>query len=327
MKAHAACFGMERRSAHIMNEFFSTFTFRALWTPELIIVLAAVAFVYYWITVKTRHRFIGAEKISIKQKLCFLFGLLALYLGWGSPLYIAGHSIITIHMTQMVLAYFAAVPLLILSIPKWVLHTWVHKWTKKAYVTYRIVMSPVIGLIGFNALFSFYHIPMVFDSIMQAPVLHSLYQIALFGTAWLMWWHMLAPLPSTNQLSDFRRIAYIFGNGILITPACALIIFAGSPLYETYTNPAVWSNVMAYCLPPGAELPAGLMNNAGGGFSFLDPHPDQQLAGVVMKITQEFVYVTTIGYVFKQWLTKEKLQDGELTISDIPAHADHLKNR
>ncbi|SDI01196.1 putative membrane protein [Alteribacillus persepolensis] len=309
-----------------MGEFFQTFSFRALWTPELMIVLAVVAYIYYWVTVKQRHRFIGAENIPAKQKWYFVFALLALYLGWGSPLYIAGHSILTLHMTQMVFAYFVAVPLFILSIPVWVLQTWMHKWKKKAYITYRMVMSPVLGLIAFNGLFSIYHIPSVFDYVMQQPVLHSVYQAALFASAWLMWWHMLAPLPS-QELTDFRRIIYIFGNGILITPACALIIFAGSPLYETYTNPAVWANVMAYCLPPGADLPPQLLNTAGGGFSFLDPHPDQQLAGVTMKIAQEFVYVSTIGFVFKQWLTKEKMQDGELTISDIPAHADQAKQR
>ncbi|MDQ0298798.1 putative membrane protein [Salibacterium salarium] len=309
-----------------MQDYFSTFSFRALWTPELIVVLAIVAFIYYWITVSKRHTFPGAKKVSMLQKCYFVLGLFALYLGWGSPLYIAGHSIITLHMSQMVFAYFAAVPLFILSIPKWVLHKWVDVWQDKAYTLYRVVMNPIIGLIGFNALFSFYHIPFVFDQNMQAPLLHSVYQMAMLGTAWLMWWHMLAPLPSNNQLPELRRMGYIFANGILITPACALIIFAGSPLYETYTNPAVWSNVMAYCLPPGAEPPTQMMNGkAGGGFSFLDPHSDQQLAGVIMKISQEFIYVTTIGYVFKQWLKKEQPRDGELTISDIPVDPERLK--
>ncbi|WP_026699930.1 cytochrome c oxidase assembly factor CtaG [Salibacterium aidingense] len=309
-----------------MQEFFSTFTFRALWTPELITILAVIALLYYWVTSVKKQALDGTEKkVPLRQKIYFVLGLMALYLGWGSPLYVAGHSIITLHMTQMVFSYFAAVPLFILSIPKWVLRQWIRTWKRKALITYRIILNPIIGLIGFNALFSFYHVPVVFDQIMQSPVLHSVYQAALFATAWLMWWHMLSPLPSEYQLPDLRRIVYIFANGILITPACALIIFAGSPLYETYTNPAVWSNVMAYCLPPGAAPPTDMMNSGSGGFSFLDPHSDQQLAGVVMKISQEFVYVTTIGYVFKQWLVKEQPKEGEWTISDIPADADRLK--
>ncbi|MFB5661370.1 cytochrome c oxidase assembly factor CtaG [Alteribacillus sp. HJP-4] len=311
-----------------MGDYFSMFSFRALWTPELIVVLFGVTLLYYWLTVKERHRFINAEAVTLKQKFLFGCALLALYGGWGSPLYIAGHSIITLHMTQMVLAYFAAVPLFILSIPKWVLQSFVHRWRRKSAFTYKVLMHPVLGLIMFNALFSFYHVPFVFDTLMQSPVLHSLYQGALFAGAWMMWWHMLAPLPSNNQLSDFRRIIYIFGNGMLITPACALIIFAGSPLYETYTNPAVWSSVMAYCLPPGSQVPPGLLNADGGGpgISFLSKHDDQQLAGVLMKIAQETVYVSTIGFVFKQWLKKEKQQDGELSISDVSSY-NQLKNQ
>ncbi|MGY4689504.1 cytochrome c oxidase assembly factor CtaG [Salibacterium sp. K-3] len=309
----------------MLENFFSTYSFRALWTPELIVVLAAAALLYYWVTVKKRHAFEEAEPFPLRQKLYFALGMTALYLGWGSPLYVAGHSIITLHMTQMVFAYFAAVPLFILGIPKWALRSWIDVWRRKAEWTYRVIMNPIIGLILFNALFSFYHIPVIFDQIMQAPVLHSIYQAALFGTAWLMWWHMLSPLPSEHQLPDLRRIAYIFANGILITPACAMIIFAGSPLYETYTNPAVWSDVMAYCLPPGMSPPTSMMNDGTGGMAFLDAHSDQQLSGVVMKISQEFVYVTTIGYVFKQWLAKEQPKEGEWTISDIPADTDRLK--
>ncbi|WP_373975207.1 cytochrome c oxidase assembly protein [Geomicrobium sp. JCM 19039] len=52
----------------------------------------------------------------------------------------------------------------------------------------------------------------------------------------------------------------------------------------------------------------------------LDAYSDQQLGGVAMKVGQELVYGTTIGFVFKQWLQKESHQDGELTISDIPSH-------
>ncbi|WP_090925327.1 cytochrome c oxidase assembly factor CtaG [Salibacterium qingdaonense] len=308
-----------------MADFFSTYSFRALWTPELIVVLALTAFIYYSIILKKRHNFKGTDKYFVRRNIYFLLGLAALYLGWGSPLYVAGHSIITLHMTQMVFAYFAAVPLFILAIPKWLLQSGIDWWRKKAEWIYRVLLHPVIGLITFNALFSFYHIPVVFDEVMQAPVIHSLYQGALFASAWLMWWHMLSPLPSGYKLPDLRRIVYIFANGILITPACAMIIFAGSPLYETYTNPAVWSEVMAYCLPPGTSPPTSMMNDGAGTMSFLDAHSDQQLAGVVMKISQELVYVTTIGYVFKQWLAKEQPKEGEWTISDIPADTDHLK--
>lgn len=76
---------------------------------------------------------------------------------------------------------------------------------------------------------------------------------------------------------------------------------------------------MAFCLPGGAG-PEMILSAFGSpqALATFDARTDQQLAGVMMKVFQEIVYGIAIGYVFKQWLKKEKLQDGELTISDIP---------
>ncbi|ALA54524.1 cytochrome c oxidase assembly factor CtaG [Shouchella clausii] len=283
--------------------------FRALWTPELIIALVGVAFIYSWFFRRTNA---GPKR----KPLFFFLGLAALYLGWGSPLYVTGHVMMTLHMLQMVFAYFIAVPLLLLGIPQ----AWYEAVRSKlAFKPLRLVWNPICALLLFNGLFSFYHVPAMFDMLMQSPVLHSLYEWVLLFTAALMWWFILSPLPSSYKLPDLRRIFYIFANGLLITPACALIIFAPSAMYATYTDPLVWANVMAYCLPGGAG--PELMLSAFGSpesLSIFEARIDQQLAGVLMKIFQEIVYGIAIGYVFKQWLKKEKLQDGELTISDVP---------
>ncbi len=54
----------------------------------------------------------------------------------------------------------------------------------------------------------------------------------------MMWWPMLNPLPEYQTLSDIKKLGYMFVIGILLTPACALIIFATAPLFATYTDPA-----------------------------------------------------------------------------------------
>ncbi|KYG32365.1 cytochrome c oxidase assembly factor CtaG [Alkalihalobacillus trypoxylicola] len=301
-----------------MESLMSNFTFRALWTPELIIGLVILSCVYSLLINRWRKHFKNAEPVKLRQKLYFALFTIALYLGWGSPLYIAGHFMITLHMTQMVFAYFVAVPLFLLSMPKWFLKAIFDKLSKVRYSKALLfVWNPITAIFLFNGLFSFYHVPFMFDTLMQAPALHSLFQYGLFFSSLLMWWFMIQPLPSYAYLSDLRRILYIFLNGLMITPACALIIFAPSAMYQTYTDPAIWGNAMAYCLPAGSSLPYELFSGPNS-FSFLESRMDQQLAGVLMKIMQEIIYGITIGYVFKQWITKEKQQDGELTISDIP---------
>lgn len=300
-----------------MNVLFENFGFRALWTPELLIPLVVIGCIYFLLIKRWRH-FNHSAPVPFRQRVYFALALIALYIGWGSPLYVAGHIMISFHMTQMVFAYFIATPLFLLGIPSWMFRALIERFrsplTERAF---RYVWSPIVALFLFNGLFSFYHVPIVFDTLMQSAGLHSLYEYLLLFASALMWWHMIAPIPSLSPLSDLRRIGYIFANGILITPACALIIFAGAPLYQTYTDPTTWANVMAYCLPAGSDVPMALFSGPSS-FAFLETRMDQQLAGVIMKIMQELAYGVTIGYVFKQWLSKEKQQDGDLTISDIP---------
>ena len=67
----------------------------------------------------------------------------------------------------------------------------------------------------------------------------------------MMWWPMLNPLPEYQTLSDIKKLGYMFANGILLTPACALIIFTTAPLFATYTDPAAWMKAMELCVPAG----------------------------------------------------------------------------
>ncbi|GAE35409.1 cytochrome c oxidase assembly factor CtaG [Halalkalibacter akibai] len=301
-----------------MGILYDNFGFRALWTPELLVGLAFIGILYFLVITKWRNRFKNSSPVKTRQKIYFVLALIALYIGWGSPLYLAGHIMISFHMTQMVFAYFIAAPLFLLAIPTWFFQALIDRFrTPVTERVFRVIWSPIVALFLFNGLFSFYHVPLMFDTLMQAVVLHSFYEYLLMFAALLMWWHMIAPLPNAFPLSDLRRVGYIFANGILITPACALIIFAGAPLYQTYTDPNIWASVMAYCLPAGMDVPMSIFQGPDS-FAFLETRMDQQLAGVLMKIMQEITYGITIGYVFKQWLKKEKQQDGELTISDIP---------
>ncbi|WP_282936293.1 cytochrome c oxidase assembly protein [Paenibacillus sp. RC67] len=94
-------------------------------------------------------------------------------------------------------------------------------------------------------------------------------------------------------------MGYIFLNGILLTPACALIIFANDILYDTYS-----SRSHLLCLPFYLVTVERLTLTV----SWLTPLSDQQLGGVVMKIVQEVSYDFMLGYVFFQWYRKEKAE-------------------
>lgn len=309
----------------MIEQLFSNFSIRTLFTPELIVILAIVAWLYFMIIGRWRHRIQGSEPVGVKKKAFFLVGLFFLYLGWGSPLYTAGHLMFSFHMLQMVFAYLAAAPFLILGIPRWLFEAMIERFKGKRVLnrTAKILFNPLVGLLFFNGLFSFYHIPVVFDFLMPRLILHDLYQVMMLIGAFLMWWQMLAPLPQTAQLSHLRRIGFVFASGFLILPACALIIFAPTAVYDVYTDPMVWAQTMTYCFPAGMDVPYGLFTGPES-FSPLTPRLDQQLAGVLMKILQEVSYGMVIGAAFRQWVKREKQSDGP-SISDIPVTPNLVK--
>jgi putative membrane protein len=114
-----------------------------------------------------------------------------------------------------------------------------------------------------------------------------------------------SPVPEWNRLSDLRKMGYIFANGLLLTPACALIIFAGEPLYRVYTDPAIWASAMGYCVSGNGEALLALVDGPSA-FTMLGPFEDQQSGGIIMKLVQEVMYGSILAYVFFQWFRKER---------------------
>ena len=110
------------------------------------------------------------------------------------------------------------------------------------------------------------------------------YHLILVLTAFTMWWSIVNPLSDKQQLSGLKKLAYIFANGVLITPACALIIFATDPLYNHYIHAPIL-------------------------FTNLDPSTDQRLGGIIMKLVQELVYGSVLAYIFYNWYRQEKQED------------------
>ncbi|RCK10896.1 hypothetical protein DT075_23240 [Bacillus licheniformis] len=45
------------------------------------------------------------------------------------------------------------------------------------------------------------------------------------------------------------KLGYIMADGILLTPACALIMFSDTALYSTYSDPSAWAEAMKLCVP------------------------------------------------------------------------------
>lgn len=177
-----------------------------------------------------------------------------------------------------------------LGTPAWVLRLVMNNLVIRSVISF--FTRPLIALFLFNMLFSIYHMPFIMDNLMKNDVWLFGYHTILLFTAFMMWFPVFSPLPEINRLNDLKKIGYIFGNGLLLTPACALIIFANSTLYDMYANVTV-------------------------PFAHLSPMDDQQLGGVIMKIIQEIVYGATLAYIFFRWYRRERKEDEAMDLMEM----------
>ncbi|MFC7061329.1 cytochrome c oxidase assembly factor CtaG [Halobacillus seohaensis] len=278
------------------------FGFRALWSPYYLLFVIILSAIYFYITGPKRKA--GESRPSLAQQLMFYFGMVLLYTIKGSPVDLLSHIMFTAHMTQMALYYLLFPILVIKGIPVWI-------WKKVfsvpvlRHVLY-FVTKPLLSLIVFNAVFSIYHMPTIFDYAKSNEVAHTIITTFILLTAFFMWWAVFSPIKEMDRLSPIVKIAFIFANGVLITPACGLIIFAGTPLYETYTQSGAWLQAMSLCVP--SDVLSGISSSLSGP-EYFTPMPlveDQQLGGIIMKITQEIIFGVLIARIFFTWFNRER---------------------
>lgn len=261
-------------------------SFADLWSPGLLIILSIITYVYFQLIGPMRHKFTGSSEVTIGMKLLFITSMIIIYVAQGSPINYYSHGLIfSFHMFQQTLIYLILPPLLFISLPDWLIRPvlmkgfvrkWIFPWT-----------HPLIAGLLFNLLFSFYHIPLIFNYSFDHPLLHNSYHWVLAITAFIMWCPVFCTLQEWKRMSEFQKMGYVFFNGVLLTPACALIIFSDNLLYPVYAQGALMINFV------------------------LPPIEDQQLGGTLMKVIQEIVYGVALSYVFFRWYRRERKKEDE----------------
>ncbi len=256
-----------------------------MWSPGLLVLLLVAGTLYSLAVNGWRHRFADSEPVETKHQLYFWLGILSWYIAEGSPLaYYGHHYYFSLHMLQQSILYLVMPPLLLIGLPGWLLRPALQGIWAKRFM--RFMTNPILALFMFNFIFSVYHIPFIMDTLMANTVLLAAYRAVFLIAAFQLWFPVFCPLPEYSQMSELKRMAYIFLNGVLLTPACALIIFAKAPMYAMY-----------------AAVPESML--------ILPMLDDQSLGGVIMKIVQEIVYGFALGYTFFRWYRRERKRDEE----------------
>src|SRR5699024_4272175 len=148
--------------------------------------------------------------------------------------------------------------------------------------------------------------------------------LVILVAAFVIWWPIMTPLEEYNTMRPILKIGYIFASIVLLSPACALIIFADHPLFAAY------SQAGAFIQPPAVSVPnealQGWESAVAGAemFTSMTAVGDQQLGGVVMQSVEEILYGIVLGNVFFKWFNKESVKVDPLPVNagSEPSHSN-----
>jgi putative membrane protein len=202
-----------------------------------------------------------------------------LILGASWPMHdLAERYLYSMHMVQHLAFTLVAAPLLVAGTPAWLWRAILRP--RPVGVAFAFLTRPVVALAVFNGLLLFTHWPEVVDASVGSEWVHFGLHVLIVGSAVVMWWPVLSPLPERPALPLPGQMLYLFLQSLAPTIPASFLTFGSTLLYPVYgTFPRIW------------------------GLSALD---DQLIAGLVMKIGGGLILWGFIAVIFFRWAERER---------------------
>ena len=254
------------------------------WNAHLDVVLICVLLEggYLYAVTRMRAGLSEAGRVTQRQVVLFTLGVLAIYIAGGSPLHdLAENYLATAHMMQHVLLTLVAAPLLLAGIPGWLWQALLR--APGVMLVAKPLTRPVVAFAIFNAALLLIHLPETIDLQLRVHVFHLFIHATLVGTALLMWWPVLSPIPELPRLNPPLQLAYLFMQSLLPAIMASFITFSDTVVYSFYEDaPRIW------------------------GWTALD---DQQVAGGSMKLAGTLILWSYMTVVFFRWYFQEEREE------------------
>jgi cytochrome c oxidase assembly factor CtaG len=238
----------------------------------------------------------------------FIVGYAALVIALISPLHAVGEQYFSVHMVQHLLLSVVAPPLLLFSSSMPVL-LWALPARDRARLgrlvgrpgpvrsILRGLTRPLVALALFVVTQWLWHQPVAYEWALENRWAHYLEHITFFVTAVGFWWPVVGSPPLPSPLGYPARMAYTFLAWLPNSILGAGITLSRGPLYPFY-------------------VAAAEMSHTDAGF-------DQVLAGLVMWIPGDLLFVTILLVLFSAYLHNEERRaeriDRELDARDARA--------
>jgi len=246
---------------------------------SVVVVLGGLAAAY--LVAVGRHERASGNHGDRGRRVRFLGGVGVLFLGASWPIHdLAEGYLYSMHMVQHMLFTFVAAPLLLTGTPDWMWRTLLRPAPLR--VTWAFLTRPVVALIVANAVLLFTHWPEIVSLSVRSELAHFSLHTLLLGSAIVMWWPVVSPLPELPPIARPAQLLYLFFQSLAPTIPASFLTFGTQPLYPIYaTFPRIWG---------------------------IDPLTDQLIAGLVMKLVGGAILWAAIATIFFRWHREERTE-------------------
>ena len=247
--------------------------------PTVFLVLG-VPWAEYLVAVRRHHRQHPHEDARWRRRArLFSLGMLTLFIGASWPVHdLAERYLYFMHMVQHLLFTFVAAPLLVAGFPAWMLRTLLRP--RPVFVAFRFLTRPLVALLLFNGVLLFTHWPAIVELSVRSEWAHFGLHAVLVGSAFVVWWPILSPLPELPPLSPPGQMMFLFFQSLAPTVPASFLTFGSSVLYPVYaTFPRIWG---------------------------VSPLTDQLIAGLIMKLVGGAILWVFIACIFFRWHAREE---------------------
>ena len=257
------------------------------WHPDLYGGLLLFVGIYLLCVGPFRTWFIKGEDqgASYWQVTSFITGAVIILFALAGPVHeLSDNYLFSAHMAQHMLVTLVAPPLLLLGTPGWLLRPIVR--VKVVLRMGKFLTKPLIAFFFFLSVFSIWHLPVLYDGALRSHTFHVAEHLLFMMSAVILWWPIMSPLPELPQISSPAKLLYLILVSIAQTGLFAVITFSDRVIYVYYESlPRLWG---------------------------LSPLVDQQIGGIVMKVTWLAVFVPGICIVFLVWFNREERNDSRM---------------
>jgi len=250
--------------------------------PEVILGVLLLEGLYLVGVGPWRRRYGLGSEVKSGQVALFSLGVMALFISLTSPIHhLADNHLFSAHMVQHLLLVLVVPPLMLAGIPDWLVRPLFRP--RLVLAAARFFTRPLIAFLVSSMVLSLWHLPVLYNIALRSELGHISEHVMFIGSAVIMWWPVLSPLPEVPRATYPIQVIYLFGLTLPMGFIGAAITFSRRVLYDYYdTVPTLWG---------------------------LTTLMDQQIGGLIMKIVGALVFLCVMTVVFFIWYYREERRE------------------